>query len=310
MKIPGIHHVTAFARSPRANIDFYTKVLGLRMIKVTVNYDDSGTYHLYYADRIGSPGTVMTFFPHPNAGAGRRGTGLASVTAFDVPADAIDFWQSRLAEKQVIHERGERFGQPYLRFGDSDGLQIELVGGDDAVPQVLPWASDSVSSDRAIRGFHSVTLAVRDSQPTVDFLRNVFNFSVADQAGDRTRLRSSTQAIASIVDIEALPDGPRGSFGKDTVHHVAWRVPDETVLKQMQSSLIDRGVNVTEVKNRNYFRSIYFREPGGVIFEIATDGPGFTIDEPEDALGSGLCLPPWLEENREAIEAQLPSLDE
>jgi glyoxalase family protein len=305
---PGIHHVTAFADSPAGNIDFYSNLLGLRTIKITVNYDDPETYHLYFADRLGSPGTVMTFFPHPNARPGRHGRGQATATAFAVPPGSLAFWQSRLADAGVDGDIHDRFDERVLRFADRDGTTLELIESGAGAKSTQPWVDGGINDAHAIRGFHSVALTVSDAQLTIDFLREAFAFNVIDEADNRTRLAADRGLIGSVVDVVADPDAPRGLFGPGTVHHVAWRAGDEDELEAARRLLIDRGLNVTEIKNRNYFRSIYFREPGGVIFEIATDGPGFTVDESETDLGSGLRLPPWMEPDRAAIEKRLPPL--
>jgi glyoxalase family protein len=310
LAISGIHHVTAFARSPRENIDFYSGILALRTVKITVNYDDPGTYHLYFADRIGTPGTVMTFFPWPDASPGRVGRGQATSVAFAVPRNAIEFWAKRLSEAGIDHANSERFNEPCITFADPDDLPLQIIGIDDAVSTSQPWPAAEVASDHAILGFHSVALAVHDAKLTIAFLQDRFGFSIANADENTTRMRApDSGTIGALVDVQESRDAPRGSFGPGTVHHVAWRALDEDELDKMRRALIDHGCNVTEIKNRNYFKSIYFREPGGVIFEIATDGPGFTIDEPEDSLGSGLCLPPWMEPERASIAAQLPSLE-
>lgn len=309
MSIAGIHHVTAFARSPRDNMDFFARLLGLRTIKITVNYDDPATYHLYFADRIGTPGTVLTFFPHPNAKPGRPGSGQAAATAFVIPESAIEFWSSRLTLAGINLVKRHRFNEPLLTFTDPDGMWLELIGTAGAPLETQPWATHEISNGQAIRGFHSVTLAVNDSEATVRFLIDHFGFREHDKAAERTRLLSAGSGIGNIVDVVAASDMPRGSFGPGIVHHVAWRAADQDHLERMRRQLLDDDIHVTEIKNRHYFRSIYFREPGGVIFEIATNGPGFTVDESADELGSGLRLPPWMEDDRPRIAQALPPLD-
>jgi len=307
--ISGLHHVTAFARSPRVCIDFYTRVLGLRTVKITVNYDDPGTYHLYFADRIGSPGTVLTFFPRPDARPGRVGSGQATLIAFAVPRDSIDFWSTRMASASVDARRHEQVGARGVRFEDPDGLPLALVATDDLEDQCEPWATDEVPLECAIRGLQGVTMTVLDAQPSINFVHRQFGFRSVESEGTITRLEAEARTLGSIVNIRASAEAPRGRFGPGTVHHVAWRVADDAALNRIRSILVEFGVNVTDVKDRNYFRSIYFREPGGVIFELATDGPGFAVDESADDLGSELRLPPWLEQDRERIEAALPAID-
>jgi len=297
--VPGIHHITVIASDPQANVDFYTGFLGLRLVKKTVNFDDPGTYHLYYGDDIGHPGTILTFFPWPNAYSGRPGAGEVITVAFTIPPDSLDHWL-RLAKKRNISVTGPQnraTGEPYLSLQDPDGLPIELV-------------AETHGSGHAIQGFHSAALALRNPEPTAELLTKSFGFRLLEQHGDRLRFKAESSGPGHFVDLIAQPGStPRGAMGAGTVHHIAWRTANDETQKLWRRHLIEKGHNVTPVMDRQYFHSIYFREPGGVLFEIATDPPGFTFDETADQLGSGLKLPPWLEPERRAIEASLPPLE-
>lgn len=300
----GIHHVTAVAGDPGDNLVFYTDVLGLRLVKRTVNFDDPGTYHLYYGNEAGTPGTIVTFFPF---GSGRRGTpgrGQPTATAFAVPDGALDYWTERLDDRGVDRDDPrERFGERVLPVRDPDGQPLELVESESPVD---PWTRGGVPAEHAVRGFHGVTLDSLRPDATADVLAEL-GFERVDAAGDRTRYRA-TGDRAAVVDL-LDSDHDRGRQGPGTVHHVAMRARDGDEQAEWQAALRDAGLDVTEVKDRQYFTSIYFREPGGVLFEIATDGPGFDRDESVDALGSELKLPPWLEADREEITSALPPLD-
>ena len=283
---------------------FYTDVLGLRLVKRTVNFDDITTYHLYYGDEIGSPGTALTFFPF---GTGRRGTvgrGQTSATAFVVPDGSLGYWQARFDDRDVDHDGVEtRFDERVLSFTDHDGQPMELVT---AESDIEPWSGSDVPAEYALRGFHGVTLLSADPDATADVL-TVMGYEPVAEHKNRTRFEAPTDR-AAVVDIIDDPDAPRGVQGVGTVHHVAFRVPDDEAQSEWRETLSQRGLYVTPQKDRQYFRSIYFREPGGVLFEFATDGPGFDRDEPVEALGTALKLPPWLEADREAIETGLPPL--
>ncbi|MFC6837349.1 ring-cleaving dioxygenase [Halomarina ordinaria] len=306
--IPGLHHVTAIASDPQANVDFYTDVLGLRLVKRTVNFDDKFTYHLYYGDETGTPGTVLTFFPFAGAVGGRVGAGQTSATVFVVPPESVDYWVDRLDDLGVDRDApAERFEETVVPFRDHDGQPFELVTGES---DVEPWADGPVPAEHAIRGFHGVTLHSLDVDATAAVLETMGYERLAsedagDGAGERVRYVAPGER-AEFVDL--VGGGERGRQGVGTVHHVAFRTDDDASQEAWRDRLVDAGMSVTPVKDRQYFRSIYFREPGGVLFEIATDGPGFTRDESVEALGSDLQLPPWLEEDRETIESQLPPL--
>lgn len=305
----GIHHVTAISGNATRNFDFYTQVLGLRFIKKTVNFDDPGTYHLYYGDRAGHPGTILTFFPWEHAAAGRGGVGQALQTTFRVPENAIGYWTHRFVEKGVAHTAPERrFGEPVLAFTDPDGMSLALVGvaGAESEPA---WAAAGIAAEHAIRGFHGVTLMVDDGAATAAVLREVLGFKSAGEDGSLARF-AATEAVGGLVDIRAAKGFLPGRQGRGSVHHIAFRAPDDSTQAAMARKLVtDLGLRPTQQLDRKYFRSVYFREPGGILFEIATDVPGFAVDEPVETLGHDLKLPPFLEARRKEIEAVLPELN-
>ena len=306
--ILGLHHVTAIASDPQTNVDFYAGVLGLRLVKKTVNFDDPSTYHLYYGDGVGSPGSIMTFFPWPGARRGALGAGQTRTTAFAVPEDSLDFWRERLNESLVKSEDVERFGVSGLAFADPDGLSLELlasVADDDAR---TPWSS-AVPAERAIRGFDGVTLLHADSDATARLLVDAMGFRKVAEDGRRVRYESGNGGSGTMVDLLHDSDSVRGRVAGGSVHHVAFRVADDDEQAEWQERLFAAGHPTTEVKDRMYFHSIYFREPGGVLFELATDNPGFATDESVEELGTGLKLPPWFETVRDRIENALPDLD-
>lgn len=309
--ITGIHHVTAMASDPQANVDFYTGLLGLRLVKRTVNFDDPGTYHLYYGDEQGRPGTILTFFPWPMAKRGRRGAGQATVTSFRVPEGSLGYWQERLGKAGALFEAPrprERFEEEVLTFFDPDGLQLELVAraGDPGLP---PWETGPVPAEHAVRGFEAVTLTEWNPEVTANVLDGVMGFRLLGEDKGRMRFAAAGGGAASQVDVIASPDAARGSISAGTVHHVAWRVAGDAGQQAWHQELTGRGFHVSPILDRQYFHSIYFREPGGVLFEIATDSPGFTYDETVAELGSGLKLPPWLETSRGEIQSALPKLE-
>lgn len=305
----GVHHITAIAKDARRNLDFYTRVLGLRLVKKTVNFDDPGTYHLYFGDRLGNPGTILTFFPWANARRGVEGAGQTTSTAFAVPQGSLGFWQDRLAAKGVDVDTRERpFGLDRLRFRDPDGLSLELVEEEDH-EAADPWTGNGVAAELAIRSFHSVTLVERAVEPTARLLTEQLGFTAAGDDRERYRFEAAGGAPARRVEIVHDASAPAGLVAGGSVHHVAWRVPDDAAQNRTRQRLLDAGLQVTPVVDRQYFRSIYFREPGGALFEVATDPPGFTWDEPADELGGELKLPPWYEPHRARIESVLPPLD-
>ncbi|WP_336002624.1 ring-cleaving dioxygenase [Halorientalis halophila] len=305
IQTPGIHHVTAISSDPQATVDCYTDVLGLRLVKRTVNFDDPGTYHLYFGDEVGTPGTILTFFPFGEGRPGRVGRGQASATAFVVPEGSIEFWRDRLDDEGLaVDDPRERFGETVLPVRDPDGQPLELVT---AESDVEPWTDGPIPEAYAIRGFHGVSLDSMEPEATGDLLETL-GYERTATAGERTRYESGGDR-ATVVDVLDRPDAKRGQQGAGTVHHVAVRAPDAETQGEWRDSLLDAGQRVTARKDRQYFESVYFREAGGVLFEIATDEPGFTRDESVAELGSDLQLPPWLESDRDVIESQLPGID-
>jgi glyoxalase family protein len=305
--IAGIHHVTAIARDPAANVDFYQRVLGLRLVKKTVNFDDPGTYHLYYGNTAGEPGTVLTFFPWPLARRGTPGYGQATVTQFSVPAESLSFWEERLDREGVDRDVPmSRMDERVLCLRDPDGLALELVAHQETDTR-SPWSGGTVPDVHAIRGFFGVELLGRSPDETVRLLEHI-GFRVIAEDGRRTRLRTGAGPGGG-VDLRIDAGAPPGVVAAGSVHHVAWRVSNDEDQAAWSRHLAAFGSQPTPVLDRRYFRSIYFREPGGTLFEMATDPPGFTLDEKQDALGTELKLPPWLEGDRARIEALLPPLE-
>lgn len=307
----GIHHVTAIASDPQANADFYLNVLGMRLVKRTVNFDSPETYHLYYGDRAGNPGTIMTFFPWPDAPKGRIGAGQATTTTFSVPEGSLSWWADHLSTLDIPFtsptERGE---EDVLSLRDPDGLLIELAASADH-HDTDPWDGGVVPTDRAIRGIRAVTLTEQDADGTAQMLGDQLGFRLHSESAGRMRFHTndSGDGVGTIVDVLADPKAERGLVAAGTVHHVAYRAPDTSVQDAWRRRLADDGVGVTEIRDRSYFTSIYFREPGGVLLEIATDGPGFDYDEPLMDLGRSLKLPPWLQPRQDQIAANLPHLE-
>ncbi|MFG1465404.1 ring-cleaving dioxygenase [Xanthobacter sp. DSM 24535] len=308
MSTHGIHHVTAISGPAQRNKIFYTDTLGLRLVKKTVNFDDPGTYHFYYGDEAGQPGSILTFFPWEHAAQGRLGVGETQETVFRVPEGAIGYWAHRFVEKGVVHDApAKRFGESVLSFRDPDGTRLALVGVPGAEREPA-WTSGEIPAEVAIRGFHSVSLLVADSAPTGAILTDVFGFAEAAREGSLVRYKADA-AIGGIVDLRVAGDFLRGRAGAGSVHHVAFRAANDDAQAQMVKRLAENhGIATTEQKDRNYFRSVYFREPGHVLFEIATDVPGFAVDEPAQTLGEALKLPAFLEPRREVIEQVLPVL--
>ena len=308
MNLLGLHHITAIASDARKNVDFYTRVLGLRFVKKSVNQDDPGTYHLYYGDYAGSPGTILTFFPWAGVPRGRPGHGQAYATAYSVPAGSLPFWQKRFAELDVNSEEiVTRFGDQVLGFFDPDGLRLELVATGETDSR-SPAPSSDVRSEFAIRGFHSSTLGLTNAKATAGVLTGTMGYRKIADEGARTRYTVAVGGPGSYVDLLTDPTLPRGLNGAGTIHHVAFRTPDDSSQEKALTELHADGLASSPIIDRAYFKSLYFREPGGVLFEIATDQPGFAIDEPVETLGQKLSLPPRLEPLRAQIEAALPKL--
>jgi glyoxalase family protein len=304
----GIHHVTAIAGNALKNFDFSTHTLGLRFVKRTVNFDDPGTYHFYYGDETGSPGTILTFFPWEGAAPGRGGVGQTQQTAFRVPARSLGYWTHRFIEMGIAHEALEkRFGESVLPFTDPDGMSLALVGIPGAENEA-GWSNGDVPAEHAIRGFRGVTLLLEDAARTGAILTDVLGFQESAREGSVIRF-NAPGAIGGVVDIYEAKGFLAGRQGSGSVHHVAFRATDDADQSAMARKLIEtHGLHPTEQKDRNYFRSVYFREPGGVLFEIATDIPGFAVDEPVESLGQTLKLPKFLEAHRKEIEEVLPPL--
>jgi glyoxalase family protein len=307
--VSGIHHVTAIAGNALRNFDFYTRTLGLRLVKKTVNFDDPGTYHFYYGDEVGHPGTILTFFPWEGARAGRGGAGETHQTAFRVPASSLGYWMHRFIDKGVAHQALEkRFGESVLPFTDPDGMSLALVAVRGAENEIGLSMGD-VPPENAIRGFHSVTLLLEDAAKTGAILTDVFDFKETARQGSIIRLSAENPA-GGIVDIYEAKGFLRGRQGSGSVHHIAFRAADDAAQAEMARKLVEiHGQRPTEQKDRTYFRSVYFREPGGVLFEIATDIPGFGVDEPVESLGKELKLPAFLEPRRRDIEKVLQPLE-
>jgi glyoxalase family protein len=307
--ITGLHHVTAIASDPQRTLDFYVGLLGLRFVKRTVNFDDPASYHFYFGDARGTPGTILTFFAWPGARRGIRGTGQIEAPAFAIPPDSIGYWLDRFKEHHVPAEKTlARFGEEVLRFADPDGLAIELIASISSAG-FEPWADSTVPVEHSPRGFHGVSIALEGYEQTATLLTETFGYRLVERLNNRFRLAAPSEAGAGrIVDLLCRPDGSPGRVAAGSVHHIAFRARDDAEQLVWRERLVDLGYNVTPVIDRTYFHSIYFREPGGVLFEIATDPPGFTLDESLEELGDQLRLPPWLEPTRSQVEEVLPAI--
>jgi predicted esterase/catechol 2,3-dioxygenase-like lactoylglutathione lyase family enzyme len=306
--IEGIHHITAIAGSALENHRFYTEVLGMRLVKKTVNFDDPGTYHLYFGDAAGTPGTILTFFPWEGMPRGRAGAGQVSAVAFSIAEESVHFWTDRLKAHDISFSTTDRFGETVLRFSDPDGLSLELVAAA-RLPEVTAWETRSVPQRHAVRGFHSATALLGSTGATEKLLLEVLGMHKIGVEGRRTRYQMTGETAAGVYyDIIEAPASEVGRMGAGSVHHIAFRALDESDQVGWRRAIASHGLSVTQVLDRNYFRSIYFREFGGVLFEIATDPPGFTVDETVDELGRRLMLPPWYENRRSEIENHLPPI--
>jgi glyoxalase family protein len=304
--IVGHHHITSIASDPQRNLDFYTQVLGLRFVKRTINFDDPGTYHFYFGDDVGPPGTILAFFPWPNAAKGRIGAGEVMATAFSVPLGSFAFWEERLKSKSVSFSESERFGSRVLRFRDPDGMVLELIEQQEKQATNPPRYSD-IEARNAIQGFYGVTL-LEHSLARTEALLNLMGLEKVAEENDVVRLAPRGEAIGRFIDIKIDPNAPVGRMGAGTVHHIAFRNTNDEAQAEWRQTL-SKHVSVTPVQDRTYFHSIYFRELGGVLFEMATDNPGFLIDEPIESLGEALCIPEWYEPMRLQIEARLTPID-
>jgi glyoxalase family protein len=305
--IGGIHHVTAIAGDAQQNLDFYTGVLGLRLVKRSVNQDATDTYHLFYADAEGHPGADLTFFPWPDLPPGRAGTGLVNEVLLAVPPDTLSWWAERLSRSRVLTTGPEvRCGEPTLRFADPHGLPLALVETADP-REFSPWRRSTVPEAHQVRGIHGVRLLERNLTSTTAFLREGMGFEPLAEENGWLRFGPPGGGSGRFLDLRESTE-PRGEWGVGAVHHVAWRVADDEAQQRARGAVIAAGARPTPVIDRFWFQSVYFREPGGVLFELATDGPGFAVDETADHLGEHLVLPPWLERQRAALEASLPRL--
>jgi glyoxalase family protein len=309
-RILGLHHITAIANNAQRNYQFYTKVLGLRMVKKTVNFDDPGTYHFYYGDESGTPGTILTFFPWEGIGQGSVGTGMATDIGYSVPEGSLEFWLERFKQFNVKHGNiDQRFGEQLLSFNDPDGLKLDLV-----VPENPDnrkgWETTDIKSELATKGFHNITLTLKDVAPTAEILTDILGYKFIKQEGNSYRFQTDAIENASIVDIKEEPKMPAGRGAAGTNHHVAFRVKDDNILMEFREKVASKGLGITPKIDRDYFFSLYFREPGGVLFELATDNPGFTRDEPLNELGTSLKLPKQYENSRKRIEQALPALQD
>ena len=309
LSVSGLHHVTSICSDAQENINFLCGVLGLRLVKVTVNFDDPGAYHLYYGDEIGAPGTLLTTFAWPGATRSQSGVGSISATALAVPTGALGWWQQHLTAHQIeFSPIIERFGERVLPLRDPDGLVYELIESPQAASSQTFWRNGGVPENSAIRGLHSVTLALESIAPTAQMTTDLLGFTRAEDDANRTRFRLES-GNGGAIDVVQTPAAPRAETGAGAIHHVAFRAPDTNVQSDYRKRLLSARLNVSPVMERTYFESIYFREPGGVLFEIATDAPGFTVDETVENLGTALKLPPQYESYRAQIEARLPPLE-
>lgn len=308
-QILGLHHITAIAGNAKRNLDFYTKTLGLRLVKKTVNFDDPGTYHLYYGNEGGSAGTILTFFPWEGIATGRRGARQATEIGFSIPENSLDFWLKRLEAGNAIYNKvSEKFGEQYLTVLDPDGLKLELTVAKNTDDR-KPWETGEITAENAIKGFHNVTITTNKMQPTADVLTKIFGYKLLEQNVNRFRFVTDTVSNANIVDLVEVAGEVAGHVAGGSVHHVAFRVANDEVLMRYRDIIVNAGFHITEKIDRNYFYSLYFREPGGVLFELASDNPGFAVDELPEELGTHLMLPAQYEKQRAEIENSLPKLD-
>lgn len=308
-RITGLHHITAISGSAKGTLAFYTGVLGLRLVKKTVNFDDPGTYHFYFGDETGTPGSILTFFPWEGILQGKRGTGLVTEIGYAVPEGSFGFWMERFDKYNVTYNKpSEKFGEPYLTFLDPYGLKLELT-----VPKSKdlrkPFETPEVKADAATRGFHHITITLESIKATASVLTDILGYSLEEESVNRFRFRTDAAATANVVDLVEAPGERKALNGGGTVHHVAFRVKDEETLMMFREKVVNAGLQITPKIDRNYFFSLYFREPGGVLFEIATENPGFAVDESVNELGKNLRLPVQYERKRKEIESALPDLE-
>lgn len=308
--VAGLHHLTAIAGPAQENLDFYAGVLGMRLVKKSVNQDDPATYHLFYADAEGHPGTDLTFFPWSQLAPGRNGYGLSTEVSLAVPPDSLKFWKTRLKDRGTqLFELETRFGQRVLPIVDPHGLRIGLTESSESLGRPFaPWERSPIPAEHQIRGLEGARMVERDAGPTVSFLRDSLGFQIVGEEDGWQRCGLGEGKSGQYVDLYSMPSMPRGAWGTGSVHHLAWRMRDEAHQLEIRERVARGGAQPTPVIDRFWFKSVYFREPGGVLFELATDGPGFGVDEEQAKLGESLVLPPWLETDRDAIAAVLPKL--
>lgn len=297
----GIHHITAIVGNPQENVDFYAGVLGLRLVKKTINFDDPGTYHLYFGNEGGEPGTIITFFPWDQAYKGKIGDGQVGVMTYAVPSGAFGFWEQRLLKFGVPFEKTARFEEQYIAFEDPHGLHLELVEREAGKPNA--WNFGSIGPEAAIKGFAGATLFTANAEKTTELLESGLGLKKAGQENDLVRFHASAE-LGNVIDVKLTPIGP-GRMGAGTVHHIAWRADDNADQIDWKRQIEEFGLQVTPVQERNYFKAIYFREYGDILFEIATDPPGFAIDETPETLGEGLMLPKQYEHYRARLNQDL-----
>ncbi|MDQ1144080.1 glyoxalase family protein [Bacillus sp. SORGH_AS 510] len=305
LKTAGIHHISAMVNDAQRTIDFYAGVLGLRLVKKTINFDRPEVYHLYFGNETGQPGTVITFFPWEKQLKGRIGTGQVGVTSYVIPKGSVSFWEKRLQEFGVEYASASRFGETLLTFNDPDGLKLELVEREEGPSSM--WTFGGVGAEHAIKGFGGAVLYSAQPHKTADVLENVLGLECVGQEMGFLRF-TSDGTIGNKIDIQLTPT-VRGLMGAGTVHHIAWRAKDEAEHQRWRALLLEKEYYPTEILDRNYFKALYFHEAGGILFEIATDSPGFAVDEPVEELGKRLMLPPWLEPKRKELEGELPSVE-
>jgi len=306
-RILGLHHITAIADNAKRNLDFYTQVLGLRLVKKTVNFDDPGTYHFYFGNEEGTPGTILTFFPWEGIGQGTNGAGLATHIGYSVPKGSLEFWKNRLKQFNINVEESEIFGEKLISFKDPDGLQLQFIESSTLDDRKI-WTTDDIKDENGLKGFHNVTLTLKKADPTIKVLTDILGYNLQKQEGERYRFATDSIDTANLIDIIENDKVPFGKNAAGTNHHIAFRVANDDILMEYREKVMSAGLNITPKINRDYFYSLYFREPGGVLFEIATDNPGFTVDEPLNELGQNLKLPKQYEVMRSQVEQSLPKL--
>lgn len=306
-KILGLHHITAIAGDAQRNYDFYTKILGFRLVKKTVNFDDPTTYHFYFGDEVGSPGTILTFFPWANVRQGENGVGMATEVDYSIPKGSLNFWKTRFEKLNISYKLSEKFGEKHIAFSDPDGLNISLIESRQKDNR-KGRETDEINADVAIKGFYTVTLILNNIKGTATILTEVFGYNFLEQKENLYRYQTESVENAALIDLLEMPLASKGLNAGGTIHHIAFRVKDEETLMAFREKIVSKGLHITEKINRDYFFSLYFREPGGVLFEIATDNPGFATDETVEKLGTSLQLPIQHEPLREKIEKALPVL--